>query len=445
MASLSRAQESSGWNFKKLTFEAYGWRCYILIDGLGDGAFMTGTGVNCLFGANIAELVDPYSEWFGHIDKVEVFYGGQSAQIYPIPGDSTPRMDVGRFFRYDSTQGAGSANGTPVPIRLRVDFHFETIEGPVENAHEIREITVTPKAVNVATTAATTQETPSGALPPGWQYVNLPDDYTWQAVSGESAAAAREKLPLANYALSEGTLHLFSALVATQAEVDAAGNPPAVRTLQLSKLLGASTALFTSSHGQTGGFYDDANPMQLVDWASCERTTASLMINQFRNLMCRFNFFYSCQCGANEYAIRSAFHLGTTPISNTACFAFSESVFSTLYAANQKNGQPYNLPDGTLLMTDKLSLHVGDLLTRLASGTTAGQALAETNEAFPPRKYSTSSPNGVNYTDVLFMVNRGDSQARLHTVYRQSTETDANFLQFETWGLLNKSWAALPP
>jgi hypothetical protein len=446
-AAMAPSQLSSDWNFKKFTFEAYGWRCYILIQGLGDGTFMTGTGVDCLFGANVDEWLDTEHLWLGYVERVEVLYEGQSAQIYPLSGDPVSQTAFGRFFRYDSTQAAGSGAGTQVPVKLKVKFRFVPYYAPeLFDEFVDQEITVNPKAVNVATTAATTRPTPPGATPPGWQNVNLPENFTWEAVSQDSATVARNKLPLANYALYNDILHLYSTLAATQAEVDSAGNPPAVRALQLTKLLGASTAFFNSSHGQTGGFYDDADPMQLVDWASCKRTTAPQMVGQYRNLMCRFVFLYSCQCGANEFSLRDAFHHGTyQAIANTACFAFTESVFSTLKAGILANDLAYNRSDGTLALKDKLSLHVNDLLTKLASGIKAGQALAEANDAFPPRKYSHSSPNGVNYIDVLFMVNRGDNEARLHHVYRKTSESDANFLQFETWGLANKTWTAIPP
>lgn len=267
----------------------------------------------------------------------------------------------------------------------------------------------------------------------------------WAAVSQLGASRARSTLPQANYHMLPGDLHTYAELVVSQSEYDqVAGNPSALRALQLTKLLGMSTLLFNFSHGVTGGFYDDANPMQLADWASCARTTAVPIVSEFRNLMCRFVFMYSCLCGATPSAIRTAFQMEiNNPVGNTACFCFSESVFSTLYAGNLKDDQPYNSPGGALLMTDKLSLHADRLMRQLAGGERAFAALSNANNAFPPRKFSHGA-NGVNYTDVHFMANVADGDARLHTVYRRQSESDTDWIQFGTWGLLSKLLAPHP-
>ncbi|HRK20613.1 MAG TPA: hypothetical protein PLX06_02310 [Fimbriimonadaceae bacterium] len=449
----STAQISSTPTSKSNTVQSHDATCKVEIRGLGDGTYMTGTGVSALYIAKVIVQPTPPNGWYGHLDSVELTIGDKTAQIYPIPTDPAAGqlMDFARSFRYDSTDKPCAADGTTtVNVKLRAYFHFVKYGPPPPNPPggdppiiasepEVVEIDVNPKVINIASFNATSRDL-FGA-PAGWQAMSpLPNEYLWSSVSQLGATEARGQLTNANYALAEGDLHPYSSVALSQAEFDGAGNPQALRALQLTKLLGKSTLWFNSSHGESGGFNDNSDPLQLVDWASCLRTVGEGQQGSVRNLMCRFAFLYSCLCAKNPASVMSAFRMGQTnaAISNSGFFGFNEFVFSTLYEGNSQPDQPYNQANGGIIMTDQLSQHAKELLTEMARGTKAEVARVAANDACPPRKFSHGA-NGVNYTDPLPMMFWGDHDATLRTIYRKSTELGVDFLQFGSWGLLERA------
>lgn len=447
------AQISLTQTSKSNTVQSHDATCRVEIRGLGDQTYITGTGVTALYIAKVIVQPTPPNGWYGHLDKVELIIGDKTAQIYPI--DSDPSIgelkDYARNFRYDSTDKPCAADGsTTVNVKLRADFHFIKYGPPppdppggtppiIASEHEIVEVDVNPKVINLASFNATNRDL--FGVPPGWQEMSrLPNEYYWSSVSKLSATEARGQMVNANYAMTQGDWHLYSDIALSQTEYDSASNPPILRALQLTKLLGQSTVWFNSSHGESGGFNDDSDPLKLVDWSSCLRTVGDGQQGPFRNLMCRFAFLYSCLCAQSPSNVMNAFRMGPThaPVSNSGFFGFNDIVFSTLYEGNSQPDQPYNQLKGGIIMTDKLSLHAAKLLNELSEGRVASAALQATNNAYPPRKFSHGS-NGVNYTDVLSMVFSGDPDATLHTIYRKTAETNTDFLQFGNWGLLERA------
>lgn len=453
---------SSGTNWKRATGSINNCVLSMMISQLADQSKVTGTGVPVEFYAAVLSQ-DPNGWVAGVLNVRATFAGIGEAQIYPIEGESEVLDEFGRSFRFDSTPLQGSVSGTSFATTLTVRFVFARAIPTfpyLETVYADRDLTVTPKAFNVAAVTAT-EENIYGIAPAGWQSMNeLPSQYTWASVSADMATAARTKLATANHALLDGDFHTYQELVLSQAEVapiladsglTQAQKDAAIRQLQLGKLLGKSTVHFCSSHGATGGFFAEPHPLGPgedppmdplvpVDWASVARTTGSHISAPYRPLANRFVFMYSCQCGSSGSALLGAYHIG---YQNTAAFGFPGVVFSTLVSGNTSSTVPYNDSNGDLIMTDKLTEHVNKLLGDLAQGSKSVDAMDPTNNAHPPRKFSHGA-NGINYAARMDMLRFGCPDARLRKVFRASSETDAAVKQFGDWGLLVKELLAVP-
>lgn len=442
---------SGDWHYRSLNQARNNCVLKLQVTGIGHGdggasAKVTGTGVEAFYAAGVIEQ-DPSEDpfWFATVKTVEIFVGGSSktAQVYPLETDPpTPIQGICRQFRFDSTVAGGSVSGTTLTITLKGTFHLDKftwvylghlwVPIKVDEEDFEMELPVSPVVFNVGLANAT--QVDATTLPTGWttwQGMNdIGSQYYWAAVSQDMASAASSQLPQAGYAMLNGDLHAKSDLVLV-----GQGDP-------LTKLMRQSTVAFNSSHGTTSGVSDkDAEPSNWVNWADINATSGSEIVAETRDLKNRFAFLYSCLCGVGS-GPKSAFHHGGTE-KNVAIFGLNDIVMSTLKAGDRSQYVPYNNANGDLIMVDKLTLHVEALLGDLAAGGRSELALAGANFAYPPRTFGYGE-DGINYMQLLNMNMSGDNYSTLCTIYRHSSETNADWVQFGDWGLVKKAVAPMP-
>ena len=162
--------------------------------------------------------------------------------------------------------------------------------------------------------------------------------------------------------------------------------------------------------------------------------------------MNRIVFLYSCDCflGNGYNAVQNFHQCG----GNEAVFGFDGIVMSTLYSHDAAALVDYNDQNGTLLMTDKLTGHVGALLGAMAGGTRARQALDAANNSCPPRT-PAGSASGSPYTIYKMglrnmKLSDGSDFATLHTIFKGFDGTSADCIVYGDWSLVFKEFTQMP-
>jgi len=392
----------------------------------------SGVGFTVQTGCNLLPIEVGYTRYQTAIlQKLELQLSSGASNtidIYPVmyfndsPLTNQRNQIIERGVTFDSTSFSPGAQSITLTPTYKLIGYVRNPDNnvcmPITKEVTGQPLTVNFNVVNNLLINSTNQE--GGDPPPTWNgNLTLPSDppgltweaYSWTTVAFEMTAHAKAKIPNHTY-LSGTDFHLKTDLI------NDSQNPNG------SKLFSKANVWFNSSHGSSGGVYDNNVPRELIPWSSIGSCFGSRIVSTdlaLYPLRLNMAFLYSCRCAQG---ISASTFFGSNP-SNQAAIAFQYDLYTNLKAGDTSATSPYNNAQGVLLMVDKLSQHTGKLFEVLNSGETINTAKSEANQAFAPRCFDHCDAQGRNIMKRNDAWILGDVKSRLTTVYRPSY-TDNN-------------------